>query len=212
RPDGTIELLGREDHQVKIRGFRVELGEIEAQLMKFEGIKEAVVLAKEKEGTKVLVAYYTANSLIDTTQLRRQILDKLPDYMAPSYFMQLEKMPLTPNGKTDRKALPEPDVKVEDNYEAPANEVEEELTNVWSDVLKVDKGRISVTADFFKLGGHSLNAMVLVNRVEKKFGRNIPLKMFYNISTVREIGKYIDAFSEKEVSVMQDEHAEEFTF
>jgi len=212
RADGTIELLGREDHQVKIRGFRVELGEIETQFMKFEGIKEAVVLAKEKDGTKVLVAYYTASNIIDTTELRRHLLEKLPDYMVPSYFMPLEKMPLTPNGKTDRKALPEPDVRPEDNYEAPANEVEEELTTVWSDVLKVDKGRISVTADFFKLGGHSLNAMVLVNRVEKKFGRNIPLKMFYNISTVREIGKYIDAFSAREAAVMQDEHAEEFTF
>jgi natural product biosynthesis luciferase-like monooxygenase protein len=212
RADGTIEMLGREDHQVKIRGYRVEPGEIETQLMSFQGIKEAVVLAKDKDGIKVLVAYYTAGTIIDTTKLRRHLGSRLPDYMIPSYFMHLDKMPLTPNGKTDRKALPEPDVKPEDNYEAPSSNVEEDLVDVWSDVLKIEKGRISVTADFFKLGGHSLNAMVLVNRVEKKFGRNIPLKMFYNISTVREIGKYIDAFSGREASVLQNEHEEEFTF
>lgn len=212
RADGTIEMLGREDHQVKIRGYRVELGEIETQLMFYQGIKEAVVLAKEKAGTTVLVAYYIASNSIDTAQLRRHLAAQLPDYMIPSYFMPLEKMPLTPNGKTDRKALPEPDVKPEDNYEAPTGAVEEDLVNVWSDVLKMEKGRISVTADFFKLGGHSLNAMVLVNRVEKKFGRSIPLKMFYNISTVREIGKYIDAFSGREATVLQNAHEEEFTF
>jgi acyl carrier protein len=190
----------------------VELGEIETQLMSYAGIKEAVVLAKEKDGTKVLVAYYMANELIDTTQLRRHLAARLPDYMIPSYFMLLEKLPLTPNGKTDRKALPEPDVKPGDNYEAPTGAVEEDLVDVWSDVLKIEKGKISVTADFFKLGGHSLNAMVLVSRVEKKFGRNIPLKMFYNISTVREIGKYIDAFSGREASVLQTAQEEEFTF
>lgn len=208
--NGTIELLGREDHQVKIRGYRIELGEIENRLCRLEPIREAVVVAVEKEGNKYLVAYYVAETGIEAALLRKHLLEKLPEYMVPSYFVHLEKMPLTPNGKINRKGLPDPELITGDDYEGPANEVEEKLVALWADVLKTGRDKISVASDFFKLGGHSLNAMILVNRIEKKFDRNIPLKMFYHISTVREIAQYINAFTAD--AARQPEQEEVFTF
>ncbi|MDP4147694.1 MAG: amino acid adenylation domain-containing protein, partial [Bacillota bacterium] len=132
-PDGNIEFIGRMDHQVKIRGYRIELGEIESQLLKHEEIKEAVVIDREDtEGNKYLCAYVVSNKEITVTELREHLAKELPDYMIPAYFIQLENIPLTPNGKIDRKALPEPEGEINTGveYAAPRNEVEEKIVKV----------------------------------------------------------------------------------
>ncbi|RAJ26891.1 non-ribosomal peptide synthetase [Pedobacter cryoconitis] len=194
--DGTVELLGREDNQVKIRGYRVELGEIENSLCAYEGITEAVVTAREENGTRLLVAYYTAAHNVDTDALKKHLLLKLPEYMIPAYFMAMDVLPLTPNGKINRKALPDPVFQEETDYVPLGNEAEDKLATLWADILKADKKRIGASSDFFKLGGHSLNAMILLGRIEQAFNKSIPLKQLYHISTLRDVANYLQADNE----------------
>ncbi|MFC4311934.1 amino acid adenylation domain-containing protein, partial [Steroidobacter flavus] len=140
RSDGTIEYLGRNDDQVKIRGYRIELGEIEAQLLEQPHVKEAAVIAREDTpGEKRLVAYYTVDEAVDLETLRTHLKGSLPEYMVPSAFVALERWPLTPNGKLDRRALPAPDVGAYTTrqYEAPQGEVEEILVGIWQSLLQV---------------------------------------------------------------------------
>ena len=165
-PDGNIEFIGRIDDQVKIRGFRIELGEIESQLLKHEEIKEAVVIDREdKDSNKYLCAYVVSNKEMTVTELREHLSKELPDYMVPAYFMQLEKIPLTPNGKIDRKALPEPDGDINTGveYVAPRNEIEEKIVKIWSEVLGVEK--IGIDDNFFALGGDSIKAIQISARL-----------------------------------------------
>ena len=168
RPDGNIEYLGRNDDQVKIRGLRIELGEIQARLTQIAGVQEAVVLAREDApGDKRLVAYYTGECLaIDV--LRSQLLEHLPDYMVPAVFVHLDSLPLSPNGKLDRKALPAPDqgaLKTRE-YEAPVGEVEITLARLWGELLNVE--RVGRHDHFFELGGHSLLAVSLIGRLRQE--------------------------------------------
>ena len=193
-PDGTIELLGREDHQVKIRGYRIEPGEVENRLASCEGIREAIIMAVDRDGDKFLAAYYVADKPVPAEFLRGKLMEELPEYMIPSVFIPLAAMPLTPNGKVDRKALPVAQPASGADYEAPVTDTEKRLMEIWAEVLKTDQSAISVSGDFFKLGGHSLNAMAVVNRIGKCFGRAIPLKDFYGIATVRGIAAYLDGF------------------
>lgn len=168
--DGTIEFLGRLDHQVKIRGFRIELGEVENSLLNHASVSEAIVVAKEDgKGGHYLCAYFTAASDLANSELREHIGKQLPDYMIPSYFMQLPEMPLTPNGKIDRKALPEPDASQgrSKDYVGPRTELEQIVADVWQSVLQVE--RIGIHDNFFELGGHSLKATVVVARLQKQF-------------------------------------------
>ncbi len=190
-PDGNIEFLGRIDNQVKIRGFRIELGEIEVQLAKHNLIKESVAVAKEKDGNKYLVAYYISNKEIDTSELRSHLSEKLPDYMIPSYFVHLESLPLTSNGKINRKALPNPEIKAKASYIAPSNETEKQLIEIWSDILNIQKEEISVDASFFDLGGHSLRAISLVNKIEKDFNIKVVLKDIYSLHNIENISDFI---------------------
>jgi natural product biosynthesis luciferase-like monooxygenase protein/amino acid adenylation domain-containing protein len=192
-PDGAIELLGREDQQVKIRGHRIELGEIEHQLSACEGVRESVVSAFERDGDKFIVAYYVAQKELAAEELRGHLAGKLPEYMVPSYLVHMPALPLTPNGKIDRKALPPPLLTAGRDYEAPVGDTEERLADIWAEILNMDRESISATEDFFRLGGHSLNAMVAVARTGKRFGRKIPLKVFYSISTIRAMARYIEA-------------------
>ena len=162
--DGSIEYLGRNDFQVKIRGFRIELGEIEAQLARVEGVREVVVMARaqpDAPGEKRLVAYYTGESL-SAEQLREHAAGSLPQYMVPAAFVHLESMPLTPNGKLDRKALPAPqgDAYASREYQAPQGEIEPVLARLWCEVLKLE--RVGRHDNFFELGGHSLLLVSLV--------------------------------------------------
>jgi acyl-coenzyme A synthetase/AMP-(fatty) acid ligase len=141
-PDGNIEYLGRLDNQVKVRGFRIEMGEIESELLRHEDIKEAVVAARDdKEGTKYLCAYLVSEKELPVADLRNHMAQNLPEYMIPSYFIRLEQIPLTPNGKVDRGALPGPegDINTGREYVAPTNEIEESLVSIWKEVLGVDR-------------------------------------------------------------------------
>ncbi|MCL6588803.1 MAG: amino acid adenylation domain-containing protein [Firmicutes bacterium] len=186
-PDGRIEFLGRKDFQVKIRGYRVELGEIEAALDNLPGIKKSVVTELKRAGENYLAAYYTVSGAApDKGEIRRLLGRQLPDYMIPAYFVRLEEFPLTPNGKIDRKALPEPDVdniyNAEVKYEAPRNEIESKLVAIWQEILKVE--RIGINDNFFELGGHSLKLSYLANRIYKEFGIELKISELYAAATI----------------------------
>jgi tyrocidine synthetase-3 len=196
-PDGNIEFIGRMDNQVKIRGFRIELGEIESRLVQHEDVKEAVVLAKENvDGEKYLCAYVVCEKEFDSLSLRNYLKETLPEYMVPTYFMNLEKMPLTSNGKIDRKALPQPSMNELslNKYEAPRNEVEETLVKIWCEVLGVEK--IGINDNFFDLGGHSLKATVLVSKIHKELNVEVPLKELFKTPTIKELSEFINTAEE----------------
>ncbi len=192
-PDGNIEFFGRIDNQVKIRGFRIELGEIENKLLSIPNIKESVVTVKEnKKKGKYICAYVVSEKEIKELHLRDRLREMLPEYMIPSYFVQLEKMPLTPNGKVNRNALP----KLEDNiintgieYEAPRNEVEEKLCLVWKEVLGVE--RISINDNFFELGGDSIKAIQIVSRL-KRYGYTLEMREIFKNPRIRELSRYVE--------------------
>ncbi|PGS36712.1 hypothetical protein COC58_24660, partial [Bacillus cereus] len=187
-PDGNIDFLGRMDSQVKIRGFRIELEEVEGSLTNIEGIKQAIVLDKGEEGEKYLCAYYISEKEYSTEHFRDELKKSLPDYMIPWYFIKLEKVPLTSNGKIDRKSLPIPDGKINTcaEYEAPKTAVEKMLVEVWSKVLGVSN--IGINDDFFNLGGDSIKAIQVSARV-KNSGYFITLKDIFKNTTIKELSK-----------------------
>jgi amino acid adenylation domain-containing protein len=201
-PDGNIEFLGRIDQQVKIRGFRIELAEIESRLLKYDLIQDAIVIDREEPaGDKYLCAYIipkgtgAKNDLKnpDTVELRNYLAQFLPDYMIPSYLVYIDKIPLTPNGKVNRKCLPAPGCQtpVGEEYAAPRNHVEEKLQEIWSEILHVERGTISIDSSFFHLGGHSLKATVLTAKIHKELGIRVPLTEVFNRRTIRELAGYI---------------------
>ena len=192
--DGNIEFGGRIDQQVQIRGFRIEPGEIEGCLLEHDSIKEAVVIDLDYQGNKYLVAYYSElpdnQRELTVEELKEYLSQSLPDYMVPSYFIKIEALPLTANGKIDRKALPEPDLAgLKREYVEPVNETEEKLIEIWSQILGV--GQIGTTDDFFELGGHSLKATVLVSRIHKEFEVELPLEQVFDNPTIKEMAQYI---------------------
>ncbi|HYF30282.1 MAG TPA: non-ribosomal peptide synthase/polyketide synthase [Chitinophagaceae bacterium] len=187
--DGRIRYFGRNDDQVKIRGYRIEPGEVEKVLRETTGIQQGVIVCKEKKDDKFLVAYYTADTVIPVNTIRNYMRSKLPDFMMPSWFVQLEKMPLTPNGKIDKKALPEPDKRSDKQYIAPRNAMEEKLAAIWMDVLEREK--VGVEDNFFELGGHSLKAVQMMSFINKAFGSKLTLKDVLNGPTVESLAKVI---------------------
>ncbi|MFJ8520731.1 amino acid adenylation domain-containing protein, partial [Lysinibacillus xylanilyticus] len=191
-PDGNIEFLGRIDNQVKIRGFRIELGEIENRLLQHGSIKEAVVLAKEiTENEKYICAYVVSENDVKELNLRGYLREVLPEYMVPSYFVRIEKMPLTPNGKLNRRALPEPNFEETINeYEAPRNETEKVLAEIWGEVLGIEK--VGVNDNFFEHGGHSLKATVLLSKIHKALNKEVPLKEIFKLPTIKELSAFIE--------------------
>jgi thioesterase domain-containing protein/acyl carrier protein len=191
--DGNIEYKGRRDYQVKIRGYRIELGEIERVLEQRELIREAVVVVREdRPGDKRLVAYVTVEGETDKEEepkrLRKYLKEKLPDYMTPSAIMALDKMPLTPNGKLDRKALPAPWQERDEGaaaYVAPRDVFELQLVKIWEGVL--GRRPISVKDNFFDLGGHSLLAVSLMARIRSETGRELPLSVLFQGGTIERL-------------------------
>ncbi|MBC8446872.1 MAG: amino acid adenylation domain-containing protein, partial [Chloroflexi bacterium] len=196
-PDGNVEFLGRIDQQVKVRGFRIELGEIEATLSAHPAVQEAVVVAREDTpGDRRLVAYVVpAQEPAPTaSELRRFLLDKLPDYMSPTAFLLLDELPLTRSGKVDRQALPVPDDKrpqMESAYVAPRTPTEEKIAAIWTEVLKVD--RVGVYDSFFDLGGHSLLAIQVLTRLHKTFPVEVPLGRLFETLTVAGLAEVIES-------------------
>jgi amino acid adenylation domain-containing protein len=194
-PNGNIEFLGRIDHQVKIRGFRIELGEIETVLRQHPAINETVVLAREDTpGDKRVVAYFvpTRDTAPTTAELRSFLKEKLPEYMLPSIFVTLRSMPLTPNGKVDRRALPAPDradLAPTGTFAAPKDAVESQLVEMWESVLGVRP--IGVRDNYFELGGHSLVAVKLMNRIEEAFGKTLPIATLLEAPTVELLAAII---------------------
>ena len=197
RADGTIEYLGRNDHQVKIRGLRIELGEIEARLLNHPLVKEAVVLAREDApGEKRLVAYVIPQDTVGTDvalsaeTLRTHLLPVLPDYMVPSAFVILERFPLTPNGKLDRRALPAPGLEayVSREYEPPQGEVEEILAGIWQELLQVE--RVGRQDNFFALGGHSLLIVQMMERL-RRVGLSAQIRRVFESSTLTDLAGFL---------------------
>jgi amino acid adenylation domain-containing protein len=191
--DGNIEYLGRIDHQVKIRGYRVELGEVEVALRQQPGIADAVVVMQEsRSGDKRLSAYVVAepgeSAKIDG--LRSALRERLPDYMIPSEWVEMERFPLTSNGKVDRRALPAPQSRAVRNGSAPCTPVEEIVAGIWREVLKLEK--VGAEESFFELGGQSLLATRVVSRVRKMIGVEIGVRSIFEEQTVRGIARRIE--------------------
>ncbi|TPG88815.1 amino acid adenylation domain-containing protein [Brevibacillus laterosporus] len=201
-PDGTIEFLDRIDKQVKIRGFRIELGEIENALLTFPEINEAVVMDGIKDGNKYLAAYYVVKESIQVGELLRNLSEKLPEYMVPDYFMPLNQMPLTPNGKIDRKMLPdvEDTLQIEVEYVAPRTKLEEQLEDIWKRILSLPK--IGMRDNFFDRGGHSLRATALVSTIHKEIQKNIQLRDVFQNPTIEQMAQVIEDMEQTAYSII----------
>lgn len=190
-PDGTVEFGGRNDDQVKIRGYRIELGEIEHVLLQYGGVSEAVVIARKDSRDELqLVAYVTGIAEHDVKDVEHRLREKLPPYMIPFRFVTLEKLPITLNGKVDRKALP---VGTFESVEfvGPSNAIEERLVSIWSEVLGVEREKISTRQHFFELGGHSLTAIRIVLRIREQLSVDIDLNAFFKDPVIEVLAKEI---------------------
>ena len=189
-PQGEIEFLGRVDHQVKIRGYRVELGEIEAVLRQHPRVREAALAASESGGATRLAAYVVAEGELNPEDLKGFLGSRLPDYMTPSAIVQLEKLPLAPNGKVDRKALPEPAPR-QLSESSPRTQTQQLVADIWSQLLGLDA--VGLEESFFGLGGHSLMATRVVSRLEKAFGIDIPIETLFRAPTVKGLAAELEA-------------------
>ncbi|MGQ0715386.1 MAG: MupA/Atu3671 family FMN-dependent luciferase-like monooxygenase [Gemmatimonadaceae bacterium] len=196
RDDGVVEFLGRIDHQVKVRGHRIELGEIEAVLAEHRDVRDAVAIVREDvPGDVRIVAYVTpANGSISTDALREYLRDQLPEIMVPSHVVALEAMPLTPNAKVDRKALPAPEMSVSAAaaaaaFVSPATALEESIAAIWREALSI--ARVGVDDNFFDLGGHSLLAIRVHGRLRTALGRDLSITDLFRYPTVRTLASYL---------------------
>jgi acyl carrier protein len=194
--DGTIEYLGRNDEQIKIRGYRVELGEIEARLKEHEAVREAVVIAREEGAAeKRLVAYYTSAETeqpVEAERLREHLLARLPDYMAPAAYVHLpDGLPLTSNGKLDRRALPEPggDAYARRSYEEPQGETETTLAQIWAEALKLE--RVGRRDDFFEVGGDSLLAVRVIARLQQALSVEVAIIDLFEHPTLGSFAEHV---------------------
>ncbi|HEX5752319.1 MAG TPA: amino acid adenylation domain-containing protein, partial [Archangium sp.] len=194
-PEGSLEFVGRVDSQVKVRGFRIELGEVESALVGYPGVGEAVVMVREDSpGDRRLVGYVVAREgqAFEVSELKAYLKDTMPDYMVPAALVKLDKLPLNPNGKVDRKALPVPDqVQTSQEYVAPRNETERLLAQLWSEVLAAP--RIGIHDNFFDLGGHSLLATQALSRIRTAFKAELPLRDFFESPTIAALALKLDA-------------------
>ncbi|MHC5760523.1 amino acid adenylation domain-containing protein [Nostoc sp.] len=201
-PDGNIEYLGRIDNQVKVRGFRIELGEVEAVLSQHGYVEACCVIArKDTPGDQRLVAYIVPHQDCTPTisELRHFLKAKLPEYMVPNGFVMLESLPLTPSGKVDRRALRILDLHSgdSDKFVAPRNQLELQLAQIWSRILKVDK--VGVQDNFFDLGGHSLLTPYLMAQIKQQFGKDIPIASLYQNPTIEQLATIVQADSDSSI-------------
>jgi len=190
-PDGNLEFLGRIDYQVKVRGFRIELGEIEAVLLKHPALKEAAVVAKTIQNETRLIAYYVPKEGQEpnTVELKNHILEYLPDYMVPAIFVKMDKLPLTVNGKIDRKKLPDPELQQSHKLVKPGTEIERKLAEIWKEVLKINE--ISVNDNFFELGGHSLGIVQVQGKIKEVFDKELNVVDMFKYPTIRALATFL---------------------
>ena len=187
-PDGNIEFLGRKDSQIKLRGHRIELGEIESHLSSHPSLTGVAVLLKERAGEKYLVSYYVCREELSSSAVQEYLSKRLPEYMLPGYYVELDTMPLTPNGKIDRKSLPDPEFKSRDVYVAPRNELEEVLSKVWSEVLGVDP--VGIQDNFFSLGGDSIKSIQVRSRLRAQ-GYNLSVRDIFNHQSIETLSAVV---------------------
>lgn len=191
-PDNNVEYLGRIDDQVKIRGYRIELGDIETSLSKIEGIRQSVVAVKQDDGEAVLVAYYVSDDALDKNDIQFELAQHLPNYMLPSYYIQLDTIPLTTNGKVNRKGLPEVSSEdiIQKEFVAPSTEVEVKLAEIWQKVLGLEK--IGTDDNFFAIGGQSIKAIIIVAEIKKEFNVNMNLETIFSNPTIKFLAREIN--------------------
>ncbi len=208
-PDGSIEFMGRIDEQVKIRGFRIELGEIENIIKRTEYVKNCAVIVKtDSTGDKAICAYIVSDKKISVSAIREMLSKIIPEYMIPAHIIQIATLPLTRNGKVDRKALPEIEAKSEKKYIGPRNENEEILCHIFSDILMIEK--VGIKDSFFELGGHSLRATRLINQIEAKMGYRVALKDVFTNPTVEKLAALITGEELKEYIPLPNAEEKEY--
>jgi len=206
-PDGNLEFLGRIDHQVKIRGYRIELGEIEALLRQFTGVAEAVVVAhKAQDGDQQLVAYVSPAGQVelDHTVLREHLRKTLPAYMVPTQIRILEEMPLSPNGKVNRKALPSPESSAPEQVavmSTPQSEMEQLVSSVWQKILQMDT--IDINQNFFDLGGHSMKMAQVQTALSQKLNQKVPLADLFQYPTIHTLAAHLGNGSDKNTNTKE---------
>ncbi len=211
--DGSLEFAGRLDHQVKVRGFRIELGEVEAALSQHEAVRAAVVVAREvREGEQRLVAYLVGDQkqLPSAGEWRAFLIKRLPEYMIPLLFINLEELPLLPNGKVNRRALPVPDAsrpELRREFVAPENPTQARLVELYMNVLALDK--VGIHDDFFELGGDSILATRLVSRVRRTFGVEVPVRELFWQTTVFELAAVVEKLVIEQLENLSEEEAEQ---
>ncbi|MBL4705300.1 MAG: non-ribosomal peptide synthetase, partial [Flavobacteriales bacterium] len=192
-PDGNVEFIGRKDDQVKIRGYRIELGEIEHALLQKEDIEQAIVLVNEnKLGERELFAYIVADEGVTSVALRNFLYKRIPPYMVPAKFIAVSEIPVTPNGKTDKKALPRiqgKNIGSGIEYMAPRNQIESDLSEIWSEVLGVDQ--ISILDNFFDLGGNSLKLILLNEKINETLKREDSIMNLFRFPSIKEFAEFI---------------------
>ncbi|MEH2121095.1 amino acid adenylation domain-containing protein [Nostoc sp.] len=212
-PNGEIEYIGRIDHQVKVRGFRIELSEIEAHLSQHPKVRETLVVVHSASAdSQDLVAYVVLQKeqTLTITELRNFLESKLPNYMIPAAFVMLEALPLSPNGKVDRKALPVPDnsrPQLEAVYQPPQTEAEKTIADIWQELLHIED--VGIHDNFFELGGHSLLLVQTHSKLQKIFQRDFPLVEMFQYPTINHLARYLSQESSEQQSFTQHSHRPE---
>ncbi|MDD9337855.1 MAG: amino acid adenylation domain-containing protein [Rickettsiaceae bacterium] len=210
--DGNLEYIGRNDFQVKIRGYRIELEEIESVLSSYEGITQSVVLAKEQQGvgelgSKYLAGYYVSESKLNEEAILNYLQARLLEYMIPAILVHLERLPLTINGKLDRKSLPDPEFTNIETYVTPRNELENQVCRVLAEVLGLPEDKVSIHDDFFRLGGDSIISIQLVSRLRQRLGLNVTVKDIFGYKTIERL--YDNVLSKGQGSTQGDLRSEQ---
>ncbi len=209
-PDGTIEFLGRIDHQIKIRGVRIEPNEIIRELNKINGIQSSTVALKEIEGEMEMIAYYTGENDITSSDIQKQLIKNLPPYILPSFYLYLDELPLTPNGKVDRDSLPLPNqllVSQNNTYTPPENEVEKRIVEIWHSIFTSEQ--IGTNDNFFTIGGNSMKAVKVLFKINNEFGTALELKTIFMHPTVGELASHIIYIREQENLISQKDKLNE---
>ncbi|MEK4922939.1 amino acid adenylation domain-containing protein [Cytobacillus sp. FSL R5-0569] len=198
--DGSLDYIGRSDHQVKIRGFRIELGEVNAALLQYPAIKQAVTTVLTMHGDKQLVSYFISHNEIDYKELRQFLQTRLPKYMVPNHFVRTDDIPLTNHGKLDMKALPKPEMEtMQGDRHLPRTPQEEILTQLFAETLHLTE--VSIDDSFFDLGGHSLLAVQLMKKIESTFGKELGIGVLFEAPTAAQLAKVIEGDAEEGASL-----------